>query len=114
MTSQQKDHLTPDLRLRELLGSAATERVSDGGDAIVVDGLAKRYPNGTEAVRGISFRVRAGEVFGILGPNGAGKSTTMGMLGTLVRPTGGSATVAGYDLAAQPGDVRRRLGFAMQ
>ena len=114
MTPQPKDHPTPDLRLRELLGSAATERVSDRGDAIVVDGLAKRYPNGAEAVRGISFRVRAGEVFGILGPNGAGKSTTMGMLGTLVRPTGGSATVDGYDVAAQPRDVRRQIGFAMQ
>ena len=114
MTPQPKDHPTPDLRLRELLGSAATERVSDRGDAIVVDGLAKRYPNGTEAVRGISFRVRAGEVFGILGPNGAGKSTTMGMLGTLVRPTGGTATVAGIDIAAHPRDVRRKIGFAMQ
>ena len=66
--------------------------------AIVAERLAKRYPNGTEAVRGISFRVRPGEIFGILGPNGAGKSTTMGMLGTLVRPTGGHATVAGFDV----------------
>jgi ABC-2 type transport system ATP-binding protein len=65
-------------------------------------------------VRGISFRVRAGEVFGMLGPNGAGKSTTMGMLGTLVRPTGGTATVAGLDVAAHPRDVRRKIGFAMQ
>jgi ABC-2 type transport system ATP-binding protein len=114
MTTQLKDHPAPDVRLRELLGSAATERVSDRGDAIVVDGLAKRYPNGTEAVRGISFHVRAGEVFGILGPNGAGKSTTMGMLGTLVRPTGGNATVAGFDIADHPHDVRRRIGFALQ
>ena len=114
MTPQPKDHPAPDLRLRELLGSAATERVADRGDAIVVDELAKRYPNGTEAVRGISFHVRAGDVFGILGPNGAGKSTTMGMLGTLVRPTGGSASVAGFDIADHPHDVRRRIGFAMQ
>jgi ABC-2 type transport system ATP-binding protein len=114
MTPQPKDHPAPDLRLRELLGAAATERVSDRGDAIVVDGLAKRYPNGTEAVRGISFRVRAGEMFGILGPNGAGKSTTMGMLGTLVRPTGGTATVAGLDVAKHPHGVRRQIGFAMQ
>jgi ABC-2 type transport system ATP-binding protein len=82
--------------------------------AIVAEGLAKRYPNGTEAVRGISFRVRRGEIFGILGPNGAGKSTTMGMLGTLVRPTGGRVTVAGFDVVAQARDVRRRIGFAMQ
>ena len=114
MTLLPKDHPTPDLRLRELLGSADSERVSDRGDAIVADGLAKRFPNGTEAVRGISFRVRAGEVFGILGPNGAGKSTTMGMLGTLVRPTGGTAMVAGFDVAAHPREVRRRIGFAMQ
>jgi ABC-2 type transport system ATP-binding protein len=82
--------------------------------AIVAERLAKRYPNGKEAVRGISFRVQTGEVFGILGPNGAGKSTTMGMLGTLVRPTGGRATVAGFDVATQPREVRRRIGFAMQ
>ena len=85
-----------------------------GGDAIVVDALAKQYADGTDAVRGISFRVRAGEIFGILGPNGAGKSTTMGILGTLVRPTGGTATVAGHDVVKQPRDVRRRIGFAMQ
>jgi ABC-2 type transport system ATP-binding protein len=83
-------------------------------DAIVVDGLAKRYPNGTDAVRGISFRVRTGEVYGMLGPNGAGKSTTIGMLGTLVRPTAGRATVAGFDVRAGAKDVRRNIGFAMQ
>ncbi len=82
--------------------------------AIVAERLAKRYPNGTEAVRGISFRVRRGEIFGILGPNGAGKSTTMGMLGTLVRPTGGTVTVAGFDVVADAREVRRRIGVAMQ
>jgi ABC-2 type transport system ATP-binding protein len=84
------------------------------GYAIVVDGLVKRYPNGTEAVRGFTLRVRAGEVFGLLGPNGAGKSTTMGMLGTLVRPTSGRITVAGHDVVREPKLVRRRIGFAMQ
>jgi ABC-2 type transport system ATP-binding protein len=84
------------------------------GDAIVVDSLAKTYPDGTEAVRGISLRVAAGESFGILGPNGAGKSTTIGMLGTLVRPTAGRASVAGFDVVAEPIEVRRRIGFAMQ
>jgi ABC-2 type transport system ATP-binding protein len=98
--------------LHELLPRERTYRPSGG--AIVVEALAKRYSNGTDAVRGISFRVGAGEVFGILGPNGAGKSTTMGMLGTLVRPTAGRASVAGYDVAARPRDVRRRIGFAMQ
>src|SRR5215211_4911685 len=114
MTPKSNEHPVLDLRLQELLGRSATERVSDRGDAIVVDGLAKRYPNGTEAVRGISFRVRTGELFGILGPNGAGKSTTMGMLGTLVRPTSGSATVAGLDVAEHSRAVRRQIGFAMQ
>ena len=84
------------------------------GLAIVADSLAKRYRSGTEAVRGISLRVEAGEVFGILGPNGAGKSTTMGILGTLVRPTSGNAIVAGYDVVKQAREVRRRIGFAMQ
>src|SRR5215203_6001541 len=97
-----------------LLGLELPNGARAGGDAIVVQDLAKRYPNGTEAVRDISFRVRAGEVFGLLGPNGAGKSTTMGMLGTLVRPTSGRATVAGHDVATEPRQVRRRIGFAMQ
>lgn len=83
-------------------------------EAIVVEDLAKRYANGTEAVRGISFRVMTGEFFGILGPNGAGKSTTIGVLGTLVRPTSGRALVAGVDVAARPKEVRGQIGFAMQ
>jgi ABC-2 type transport system ATP-binding protein len=85
-----------------------------GGDAIVVEALGKTYPDGTEAVRAVTFRVAAGECYGLLGPNGAGKSTTVGMLGTLVRPTSGLAIVAGFDVAAHPGQVRRRIGFAMQ
>jgi ABC-2 type transport system ATP-binding protein len=100
--------------LRELVGTEPRRLGGGHGVAIVVDALAKRYPNGTEAVRGISFRVRSGEVFGILGPNGAGKSTTIETLGTLVLPTGGRATVAGLDIVAQCREVRRRIGFAMQ
>jgi ABC-2 type transport system ATP-binding protein len=83
-------------------------------DAIVVENLAKRYPDGTEAVRGISFRVRRGEFYGILGPNGAGKSTTISMLGTLVRPASGRALVAGVDVAEYPRRVQSQIGFAMQ
>ncbi len=105
----------PDTRLQELLASAPRAETASGlSDAVVVEHLAKRYPNGTDAVRGISFNVRSGEMFGILGPNGAGKSTTMGMLGTLIRPTGGRATVAGHDVATHSREVRRRIGFAMQ
>src|SRR5919108_654635 len=76
---------------------------------IEVDGLRKVYPGGVEAVKGISFEVAAGEVFGLLGPNGAGKSTTIGMLTTTVRPTGGTAVLAGYDVVRQPLAARRRI-----
>ncbi len=69
---------------------------------IEVRDLRKTYPGGVEAVKGIDFDVEAGEVFGLLGPNGAGKSTTIGMLTTTVAPTGGSARLAGYDVAKQP------------
>ncbi|HEY6398523.1 MAG TPA: ABC transporter ATP-binding protein [Solirubrobacteraceae bacterium] len=69
---------------------------------IEVRGLRKTYPGGVEAVKGIDFDVDPGEVFGLLGPNGAGKSTTIGMLTTTVAPTGGSARLAGFDVAKQP------------
>ena len=70
--------------------------------AVEVSQLRKTYPGGAEAVKGIDFVVAPGEVFGLLGPNGAGKSTTIGMLTTTVRPTSGSARLAGYDVASQP------------
>jgi ABC-2 type transport system ATP-binding protein len=70
--------------------------------AIEVRGLRKTYPGGVEAVKGVDFDVEAGEVFGLLGPNGAGKSTTVGMLTTTIRPTAGTARLAGYDVATEP------------
>src|SRR2546429_9396791 len=70
--------------------------------AIEVSRLAKTYPGGVEAVRGIDFDVAAGEVFGLLGPNGAGKSTTIGMLTTTILPTAGTAWLAGVDVVAEP------------
>src|SRR5262245_4016457 len=73
-----------------------------GHAAIEVEGLRKRYPGGVEAVKGIDFRVGAGEVFGLVGPNGAGKSTTVGMLTTTIAPTAGRAVVAGLDVAREP------------
>jgi ABC-2 type transport system ATP-binding protein len=81
--------------------------------AVSVKGLAKRYGE-IEAVRGIDFQVARSEVFGFLGPNGAGKSTTISMLCTLVKPTGGSALVAGHDVVSQRDAVRRNIGLVFQ
>jgi ABC-2 type transport system ATP-binding protein len=69
---------------------------------IEVRGLRKTYSGGVQAVRGVDFDVGKGEVFGLLGPNGAGKSTTVGMLTTTVRPTAGTARIAGHDVVGQP------------
>src|SRR6202035_5485695 len=63
------------------------------------------------AVDGVSFEARPGEIFGLLGPNGAGKTTTMRVLCTVLRPTGGSATLAGHDVFTQPALVRQNIGF---
>src|SRR5215469_14956083 len=67
-----------------------------------------------EALRGISLHVEEGEIFGFLGPNGAGKTTTLRILATLLPPDKGQASVAGYDLARQPGRVRECIGFVSQ
>jgi ABC-2 type transport system ATP-binding protein len=81
---------------------------------IEVRHLRKVYPGGVEAVKGIDFDVGAGEVFGLLGPNGAGKSTTVGMLTTTIRPSGGSARLAGFDVAAEPLAARRASSVVFQ
>jgi ABC-2 type transport system ATP-binding protein len=81
---------------------------------IEVQDLRKTYPGGVEALRGVSFSVGAGEVFALLGPNGAGKSTTIRILTTLSAPTAGRARVAGFDVVAQPREVRRRIGAVAQ
>jgi ABC-2 type transport system ATP-binding protein len=98
--------------LAELSGSPAPAGTL-AGPAIEVVALAKRYGD-VEAVRGVSFQVSPGEIFAFLGPNGAGKTTTVRMLCTLARPTGGHATVAGFDVARQPRAVRRRIGLVFQ
>jgi ABC-2 type transport system ATP-binding protein len=81
---------------------------------IEVRGLGKTYPGGVEAVQGIDFAVEPGEVFGLLGPNGAGKSTTIGMLTTTVRPTRGSARLAGHDVATEPLAARAQSSVVFQ
>jgi ABC-2 type transport system ATP-binding protein len=85
--------------------------------AIETEGLERTFAargGGLKAVDGIDLRVEPGEVYGFLGPNGAGKTTTVRMLVTLLRPTGGHARVAGFDVADRPGEVRRRIGVALQ
>ncbi len=81
--------------------------------AIEVHELRKSFDE-LEAVRGVSFEVAAGEVFGFLGPNGAGKTTTINMLCTLAKPTAGSALVAGHDVVRERDDVRRHIGLVFQ
>src|SRR5688572_8625610 len=80
---------------------------------IVAEGLVRRFGE-IEAVAGVDLEVRPGEVFGFLGPNGAGKSTTVRMLTTLLRPTEGTARVAGHDVVREADAVRRSIGVALQ
>ncbi len=98
--------------------SASVERAEADArvDDVIIDvqELRKTYPGGIEAVKGISFQVMKGEVFGFLGPNGAGKSTTIMMLTTLLRPTAGTAVINGFDIAKAPYEVRMQLGYVSQ
>jgi ABC-2 type transport system ATP-binding protein len=75
--------------------------------------LVKRYST-VEAVKGLSFAIRRGEIFGFLGPNGAGKSTTISMLSCLLEPSAGTANVAGYDVVKASSEVKRRIGLVPQ
>jgi ABC-2 type transport system ATP-binding protein len=81
--------------------------------AVTAEGLRKRYGD-TEALAGLDLRVPAGTVHGLLGPNGAGKTTAVRILTTLARPDGGTARVAGHDVAGEPVEVRRRIGLVGQ
>jgi ABC-2 type transport system ATP-binding protein len=82
--------------------------------AIEVRGLERRFSDEVLAVAGIDLEVAEREIYAFLGPNGAGKTTTVRMLTTLLRPTGGSARVAGHDVVADPSGVRRAIGVALQ
>jgi sodium transport system ATP-binding protein len=85
------------------------------GAAIRVDNLTKSFRDLRRglvlAVDHVSFEAHAGEIFGLLGPNGAGKTTTMRSLCTVLKPSGGAATVAGHDVVAEPAQVRQNIGF---
>src|SRR6201997_244219 len=99
--------------------ASAPDASADGaaGLAIRTAGLRKTYKSSrgdVPAVRGLDLSVASGQFFGLLGPNGAGKSTTIGMLTTLVLPTGGRAWVAVLDVVADPVGVKRRIGVVTQ
>src|SRR5918997_1381552 len=81
--------------------------------AIVAEGLSQTFGD-VVALDGLDLEVEAGTVFGLLGPNGAGKTTLVGVLATLLRPTGGRASVLGHDVVSEPLAVRRRIGLAGQ
>ncbi len=80
---------------------------------IVLDNLTKKFGDQV-VVNHLSFAVEKGEIFGFLGPNGSGKTTTIKMLCGLLRPTGGSATVNGFDIRTNPDDIRRSIGYMSQ
>ena len=86
---------------------------SNAASVITATGLARNFGH-TQAVGGVSFDVAEGEVFGFLGPNGAGKTTTISMLCTLLAPSAGEATVAGYDIAVKRTEVRSSIGLVFQ
>jgi ABC-2 type transport system ATP-binding protein len=88
-------------------------RGSDATAPIVAEGLVRHFGD-VKAVDGIDLEVRPGEIFGFLGPNGAGKSTAVRMLTTLLRPTSGTARVAGHDVVREADAVRRSIGVALQ
>ncbi len=94
-------------------GNGASPPVIAPPPAVAVRDLVKNFGE-VRAVRGVSFEVAIGEVFGFLGPNGAGKTTTINMLCTLAKPTAGEARVAGHDVVRERDDVRRNIGLVFQ
>jgi ABC-2 type transport system ATP-binding protein len=82
--------------------------------AIATHALEREFSGGVKAVDGVDLEVAEGEIYGFLGPNGAGKTTTVRMLTTLLRPTAGSAEVAGFDVVSEAKEVRKAIGVALQ
>src|SRR5260221_5042511 len=98
-------------------GKIAAMASGNLGGAIETHGLRRVFKTRKqviEAVAGVDLTVRPGEIFGFLGPNGAGKTTTLRMLATLLPPSGGTARVAGCDLAPEPDKVRKLIGYVSQ
>ena len=96
--------------------AVANSNTSDVGPAAIrVNDLVKRYAKSkTNAVDGVSFEVKRGEIFGLLGPNGAGKTTTIGVLTTAILPTGGTTSIMEVDVARDPIEVKRRIAVVPQ
>ena len=122
MTTLKEAPVAPDPSTDSALASAPREPgAGTAGHAIqAIDlvrmyrthtGVIRRKPLEVEAVRGVSFHVEPGELFGLLGPNGAGKTTTIKMLITLLLPTSGTATVMGHDVIRDTTEVRKRIGY---
>lgn len=91
----------------------AFARVGRMTNIIEVHDLKKQYGD-FQAVKGLDFVIKQGEIFGFLGPNGAGKTTTIAMLSTLFAPTSGTATLCGFDLVRSPGEIKKRIGLVPQ
>jgi ABC-2 type transport system ATP-binding protein len=90
------------------------DKVKEGHQvAVETFALARKFGDLT-AVDQVTLTINQGEIFGLIGPNGAGKSTLIKMLTTLLPPSSGSATVAGYDIIRQPAEVRRHIGYVPQ
>jgi ABC-2 type transport system ATP-binding protein len=103
-----------DLTARPQRATVEPEAVPTMSDvAIRTEAIVRRFDDFV-AVAGVDLEIPRGEIYGFLGPNGAGKSTMVRMLCTLLAPTSGRATVAGFDVGSQPGDVRLRIGVALQ
>ena len=100
--------------LRDRHPSARPPTLSAPVSALEIADLVKRYPTGTEALRGVSLRIEAGAFFGLLGPNGAGKSTLIHCTTGLARPTSGSISVFGHDAGTDGSEARLAVGLAPQ